>query len=277
MHNVVSCSGMKPLSVHNPFNDAPVYYLPQTDSTMRDAAELAAGGTPSGTVVVAGFQRAGRGRFEKRRWISAPGKGLLFTLTLDHATFANGPALTPLLAGLGVARYTEHATGRRCFVKWPNDVLCQGGKVAGILCESRDNRVFIGIGINCAEPDHGVTAPQGEAAADDLPQAATGSSKAVFPPVSLGALGASVTKPLLILEDVLAFLKRGFIADDPVREIESRLYLRGRPVTVVTGTADVCEKAYGILAGLGSNGQLLLKQPATGVVREIYSGELCVC
>ena len=249
---------MDRLSVENPFNGAPVYYLAETDSTMLDAAALAAAGTPSGTVVTAGFQRAGRGRYKTRRWISAPGEGLLFTLILDHAAVETGPALTPLLAGLGVARYVEKATGRLSLVKWPNDVLCEGGKVAGVLCESRDGRVYVGVGINCLQHGRRPPVPAG----------------AAFPPVCLSALGASGIRPLSILGEALAFLQSAFSENDPISEIERRLYLRGCPVVVISGAPDTGEKIYVTLEGLGASGQLIVRDSAAGIVSEIYSGEL---
>ena len=126
---------MKRLSAESPFWGAPIYYQAETDSTMLDAAFLVSRGTPSGTVVVAGFQHAGRGRYAERKWVSKPGDGLLFTLILDSEFLETALELTPLLVGLGVALYVEERARRPCLIKWPNDVLADGGKISGILCE----------------------------------------------------------------------------------------------------------------------------------------------
>lgn len=261
---------MEKLSITNPFDRAPVYYLSRTDSTMNEAAAVAARGASPGTVVAAGFQSAGRGRFVERKWISAPGEGLLFTLMLDPGMYEKPPLITPLLAGLGVALFVEGKTGRECFLKWPNDVITGGGKVSGILCEYKDNIAYIGIGINCLQ-----SAPDGGSGVS-----ASDSTSAQFqhrlPPVSLKELGAAGVEPLTILEEVLYSLKRAFTSIDPVSEIGAKLFMRNREVTVLTGVPGKQESVHGVLEGLGANGQLLIRQTENDRRREIYSGELSV-
>lgn len=121
-------------------------------STNSEALEWAAGGAPEGAMVVADHQTGGRGRWG-RSWFSAPGKLLQFSLILR-------PDLEPhqhgvLTAGLGVAcaRAVGAMTGLRALVKWPNDVVIEGRKVAGMLVESQmiGDRIAVavcGIGIN---------------------------------------------------------------------------------------------------------------------------------
>lgn len=269
---------MERLSIANPFSGSPVYYLPQTESTMKDAARLAADEAASGTVVVAGYQTAGRGRFVTRKWVSDPGEGLLFTLILDQAMLKNRAPLTPLLAGLGVANYVEQSTGKPCLVKWPNDVIVEGGKVSGILCESKGNVVFIGIGINCESLPPG--APQ-RRRAPDSPGAAQPHSPgaaqphAALPKVSLAGLGAPKTAPLTILEEVLLSLREAFLSRDPLEKIGEKLFLKGRQVAVLPGTGGG-ETIHGVLEGLGAGGQLLVRETDSKRLREIYSGELAV-
>lgn len=249
---------MKRLSVVNPFDGAPIYYLAETESTMLDAEALALEGAPPGTVVVAGFQRAGRGRFAERKWISPPGEGLLFTLILDRASLESAPALTPLLAGLGVALFVEGTARRPCLVKWPNDVLVAGGKIAGILCTAKGSRVFAGIGINCMQ----------------LRPSSVGGVSASPPPVSLAALGVGECAPLSLLGAVLVSLKEAFAAPDPVGEIEKRLYLLGESVSHRSGPVGQSETLRGTVEGLGAGGQLLLREEGSGILREIHGGEL---
>lgn len=120
----------------------PRLHLRETTSTNERARELASAGAPSGTLVTAGVQTAGRGR-QGRTWTAPPGRGLLLSLVLRDFD-----ALLPLRAGLAVA----DLAGARARVKWPNDVLMDGRKVAGILVEARPQEgwAVLGIGVNAA-------------------------------------------------------------------------------------------------------------------------------
>jgi BirA family transcriptional regulator, biotin operon repressor / biotin---[acetyl-CoA-carboxylase] ligase len=124
---------------------SPRLHLRATDSTNTRARDLAAAGAPHGTLVTAGEQRAGRGR-QGRTWSAPPGRALLSSLVLRDP-----PRLLPLLAGVAVAQVAEHA-GVSAQVKWPNDVLVDGRKVAGILVEGRPQErwAVLGIGLNVA-------------------------------------------------------------------------------------------------------------------------------
>lgn len=112
------------------------------DSTNVRARSLAERGAPGGTLVTAAEQSAGRGR-QGRTWSAPAGRALLCSLVLR-----NPPRLLPLAAGLAVAE----VVGEGSMVKWPNDVLLGGRKVAGILVEGRpgDGWAVLGIGINVA-------------------------------------------------------------------------------------------------------------------------------
>jgi BirA family biotin operon repressor/biotin-[acetyl-CoA-carboxylase] ligase len=123
----------------------------EIDSTNRRARELASGGAPHGTLVTAGAQTAGRGR-QGRRWEAPAGSALLCSLVLREFD-----ALLSLRAGLAVA----DVAGEAARVKWPNDVLVDGRKVAGVLVEGRPHEgwAVVGIGVNVS-------------AAPDLPEAA---------------------------------------------------------------------------------------------------------
>jgi BirA family biotin operon repressor/biotin-[acetyl-CoA-carboxylase] ligase len=123
----------------------------EIDSTNRRARELASAGAPHGTLVTAGAQTAGRGR-QGRRWEAPAGSALLCSLVLREFD-----ALLSLRAGLAVA----DVAGEAARVKWPNDVLVDGRKVAGVLVEGRPHEgwAVVGIGVNVS-------------AAPDLPEAA---------------------------------------------------------------------------------------------------------
>jgi BirA family biotin operon repressor/biotin-[acetyl-CoA-carboxylase] ligase len=123
----------------------PRLHLAVADSTNTRARELAAAGAPHGTLVTAGEQSAGRGR-QGRTWSAPPGRALLSSLILRDP-----PRLLPLLAGVAVAEVAD-MSGAPAQVKWPNDVLIEGRKVAGILVEGRPQErwAVLGIGLNVA-------------------------------------------------------------------------------------------------------------------------------
>jgi BirA family transcriptional regulator, biotin operon repressor / biotin---[acetyl-CoA-carboxylase] ligase len=118
-----------------------------TDSTNARARELAGRGAPDGTLVTADEQSAGRGR-QGRTWTSPPRRALLCSLVIREP-----PRLLPLVAGLAVAEVVDETVeGSEAEIKWPNDVLVNGRKVAGILVEARlqERWAVVGIGLNVA-------------------------------------------------------------------------------------------------------------------------------
>jgi BirA family biotin operon repressor/biotin-[acetyl-CoA-carboxylase] ligase len=121
---------------------SPRIHLRSTDSTNERARELAARGGPHGTLVTAGEQTAGRGR-QGRTWSAPAGKALLCSLLLRDP-----PRLLPLAAGAAVAE----VAGEGALIKWPNDILIEARKVAGILVEGRPQErwAVLGVGLNVA-------------------------------------------------------------------------------------------------------------------------------
>lgn len=113
-----------------------------TDSTSDRARALAQAGAPHGTLVTAGEQRAGRGR-QGRSWSAPPGRALLMSLVLRE-----WPALLPIVGAVAVA----DVAGEQATIKWPNDVLLDGRKLAGVLGEGREHEgwAVLGIGLNVA-------------------------------------------------------------------------------------------------------------------------------
>jgi BirA family biotin operon repressor/biotin-[acetyl-CoA-carboxylase] ligase len=122
----------------------------RVESTQAIVFTLAAEGAADRTVVVADSQAAGRGR-RGRVWQDEPGASLLASVLLrPRLTPAQLPTLS-LTAGVAVAEALTHAAGLGARLKWPNDVLVSGRKLAGILLESRIEReptVVAGVGIN---------------------------------------------------------------------------------------------------------------------------------
>jgi BirA family transcriptional regulator, biotin operon repressor / biotin---[acetyl-CoA-carboxylase] ligase len=133
--------------------------LPEIDSTNAEGFRRASEGGGGPFWIVAGSQTAGRGR-RARPWVSPPGN-FHGTLVLKPADTPEIVALRSFAAALALRDAFVQLTGLPdCFaLKWPNDVLCNGGKIAGILLESqglgtRDAVLCIGIGVNLiAAPD----------------------------------------------------------------------------------------------------------------------------
>ena len=122
-------------------------YLETTPSTQL----LLGPEAPEGAVVAAGEQTEGRGRLG-RRWLAPPGTSLLFSIQLRPPVAGERlPELTGV-AALACAEAIEGATGAAPELKFPNDLLLRGLKVAGVLAEARESRVVLGIGINVNIP-----------------------------------------------------------------------------------------------------------------------------
>lgn len=126
----------------------PHLHLRELDSTNVRAQRLAVSGAPHGTLVTADGQTAGHGR-QGRAWVTPAGRALACSLVLRDP-----PRLLPMTAALAVADVADRfdRAGRSAAIKWPNDVLLDGRKVAGILAEGRPQEgwVVLGIGLNVA-------------------------------------------------------------------------------------------------------------------------------
>jgi BirA family transcriptional regulator, biotin operon repressor / biotin---[acetyl-CoA-carboxylase] ligase len=185
-----------------------------TESTNADVAEAARTGTEAGLVVTAEHQRAGRGRLG-RRWEAPPGSGLAVSVLLrpDGVPAARWPWL-PLLAGVAVRETVVTTAGVEASLKWPNDVLVDGRKLAGILVERVDAApgpaAIVGVGLNVS------------LRADELP---------VGEATSLALSGASTTDRMTLLVALLRRLEwcyRAWVAaaGDPEPDLRAD-YLRG--------------------------------------------------
>src|ERR1043166_2382527 len=124
-----------------------ITFFPSIDSTMPEAARLAAAGCGPGTVVVAGEQTAGQGRYG-RYWYSEPDSGLYASVVLRPALSSSSLPVLMLALGLATAEAIARATGLTCAIRWPNEVLIHDKKVAGILVQLQERFVIAGIGIN---------------------------------------------------------------------------------------------------------------------------------
>lgn len=129
-----------------------VEVLAESPSTNAVLAARARADVVEGLVVVADHQTAGRGRLD-RVWVTPPRSALTVSVLLapDRVPVARWPWL-PLLAGVAVVEGVRRATGLGCALKWPNDVLLEDAKLAGILVERverpRGAAAVVGIGLN---------------------------------------------------------------------------------------------------------------------------------
>jgi BirA family biotin operon repressor/biotin-[acetyl-CoA-carboxylase] ligase len=141
----------------------------EVNSTNTTLLECAAGGAPGGTVLAAEWQSGGRGRLG-RVWYAGVGEALTFSVLWRFARGAAALSGLSLAVGVGLARALAAAGGRGVALKWPNDVVCGGGKLAGILTELAGDALgptaaVIGIGIN-VRLSAATRARIGQAAAD---------------------------------------------------------------------------------------------------------------
>ena len=130
----------------------PVHFLREVTSTMHVAGDLARAGAPAGATVVADHQSAGRGR-RGRGWQAPPGEALLASIVLRPSLPAGASGWLPLAIAVGAARAIAEATGGMPGIKWPNDLVHEGRKIAGILVElaleeQEVRHAVAGLGIN---------------------------------------------------------------------------------------------------------------------------------
>lgn len=129
-----------------------IYTFDTIDSTNNCVRALANVGAPEGIVVFAEEQTAGRGRLG-RAWVSKPKENLMFSLLIRPQVQPEALNLLPLYVGVAVAQAIEKVSGLEVECKWPNDLLVNKRKVAGILIESAMSQskvdfAVIGVGIN---------------------------------------------------------------------------------------------------------------------------------
>lgn len=209
----------------------PRVHLRTTDSTNLRARALAQAGAPHGTLVTAGAQSAGRGR-QGRTWTAPAGRALLCSLVVREP-----PRFLPLAAGVAVAELC----GEDAAIKWPNDVLLAGGKVAGILVEGRPQQgwAVLGIGLNVA------------VAPEELPEELRGRA------ATLGR-GPEAIEPTLA--ELLTHLEVWLAAPAGavLEAVAARDALHGQPVRWSGGA--------GTGAGIDGDGHLLVRLPDGGRV-----------
>jgi len=240
-----------------------VRWFASVDSTQRVARELARGGAAEGTIVVAERQTAGRGRLG-RQWHSPEGMNLYCSIVLRPRL---PPAAVPqiaLVAGVAVAAAVAEETGRPPGIKWPNDVLLDGRKVAGVLTEmeseiERVHHVIAGIGVNL------------NARESAFPRELRGKASSLFARTGVRVDRAAFTGRLLAATESRygRFLTEG--PSSVVAEWESYSCLTGKHVRVASADGELA----GRVLGLDTDGALRLAGPRGDVIR-VVAGEVTV-
>src|SRR5215469_14248248 len=171
-----------------------VRVVEQTGSTNADLLAEARAGTGDGLVLVAEAQTAGRGRLG-RRWVSPPRGTLTFSVLLRPVGVPAGLlGWLPLLAGVATTSALAKTAGVDARLKWPNDVLVGGAKLAGILAERWGESIVLGIGINVFQRRDELPVPTATSVLLAAPEAAAAAA----------ASGADVRERLLtaVLEEL---------------------------------------------------------------------------
>lgn len=223
----------------------PRLHLRSVDSTSVRAQQLASAGAPHGTLVTAEAQTAGHGR-QGRPWVTPAGRALACSLVLRDP-----PRLLPMLTAVAVAEVAERfdAERRAARIKWPNDVLLDGRKVAGILAEGRPQEgwVVLGIGVNVA------------VAEDELPPELRATA------TSLGAAPSAIEPAL---DDLLARLDHwmGAPADTVMDAYRARDALVGKAISWKGGS--------GTAVGVDDDGRLRVRPTDGGDELLLNAGEV---
>jgi BirA family transcriptional regulator, biotin operon repressor / biotin---[acetyl-CoA-carboxylase] ligase len=216
----------------------PYRYAEEVESTQA----LLGADDPEGAVAAADHQTAGRGRLG-RRWTAPPGTAVQVSVLLRPPPGAPIQQLS-LVAGVAAADVVERATDLSAQIKWPNDVLVDRRKVAGILAEARDEIVVLGIGLNVNQTRDGLPAD------------------ARVPATSLRTIDSVERDRAPILADLLECLERRYDAwcggglDAIFDDLGSRDFLRGRRIRV--------DGREGVAGGLDRAGRLLVDGDPVG-------------
>lgn len=208
-------------------------------STNDELRNLAEDGMAGGLVLLAESQTSGRGR-RGATWFSPAGEGLAFSILLRPEAPKPFWSRLSLVAGLAVAEALERSIPM-AEIKWPNDVMVADKKIAGILVEAENDFVIVGIGINVN----------------------TTSFPNELPATSLALEKGGQVERSKVLLDVIERLslhaeRLGTEFEETMLSIRRRCWLTGKQVNFISGGVP---KA-GLVNGLGSGGELLLKTGA---------------
>lgn len=195
---------------------------------MDEVAAAARSGAPEGFVLIADEQMSGRGRLN-RRWETPPGQAIALSVLLRPLSAT--PELVariPMAVGLSALDVLDALLPGRCALKWPNDVLLDGLKVAGMLVEvawdsAPNAEVIMGLGLNVS---------QAEA---DLPPGATSVAAGVAAGLAAGGSPSRTELTISILKALEAHYRALLRGEDPLPQWRSRLATIGSDVVALVG------------------------------------------
>lgn len=241
-----------------------VRVLDEVVSTSDVVRDLALGGAPHGSVVLAEHQTGGRGR-RQNRWLAPRGRDLMFSVLLKPDGVASDlwPRLTTL-AALALCKGIEHELPLAPCIKWPNDVYLADRKVAGLLAESlvgpAGSFVVLGIGLNV----------NAAAFPDEIRASATSLAVELRPggiEIDRNSLAVAI---LNALAHELSRLDAGFVA--AMEEVRARSWLLTKTVRATVDGREV----FGRAADLNHEGHLVLALP-DGSTRTLSSADEVRC
>lgn len=237
------------------------HYLSTIGSTNDYTLLLAAEGAPHGTLVVAEEQTKGRGRL-KREWISYPNRGIYLSILLRDILPVRVAPQSTYIGSLALVKMLREEFGINASIKWPNDVLINGRKAAGILTEMQSDQDFsrfsvMGVGINVNHSREEMAGPFR------------------YPATSIAIeVGFAVKRQKVLLQflsqferEYDRFLQKGISVLIP--EIEEHSQMVGKIITVVCGNREIVGKAKGI----SPEGALLLLQE-DGSQETVWAGDI---
>lgn len=245
----------------------PPLRLECTGSTNDDAMRLAREGAPDGSCVVAERQTAGRGR-AGHAWSSPPGVALYFSSVFRPSLPPERLALATLALGVAVAEALEEVSGLPTRVKWPNDILVDGRKCCGLLCEADlvapgGPVVVAGVGVNVNNDPA------------DLPP------RPIFPATSLKAEAGRAFPREPVLAACRTAMGRWIsvlAAPGGPSAVLSRLAsldaLCGRAIAVSLPDGSVLR---GTASGIDETGRLLVTPPSAPLPSPVVAGSVSLC
>jgi BirA family biotin operon repressor/biotin-[acetyl-CoA-carboxylase] ligase len=237
------------------------YYLDEVDSTNSYSKKIAVE-SPDGTVVMADVQTKGKGRLG-RAWESKDKKGLWMSVILKPKIPISGVFILSHLAGVAVCK-TLLEEGYNANIKWPNDVLINGKKVCGILCEldgeaERVNYVVVGIGLNLKQE------------IEDFPMEIREKATSLLIEDNEKIRPREILKKILLN---LEYLYNTLINDGPkeiIKYAKENSATIGKDVQIIYNNDTIIGKAIDI----NHNGGLVI-ETKDGQTMEIISGEVSV-
>lgn len=243
----------------------PLHVLPSVASTNDTARQLAEEGAGEGAAVLALRQTGGRGR-RGRSWASPPGGLYLSVVLRPSLPAAQWPVLS-LAVAVGAAEGAEGAGGPSVSLKWPNDLLAEGGKIGGILLESAPGFAIAGIGINVRAAEH--DSPPSPRDVTGGPAASRRDAGLMLLPEGAGSIDVDLVRlARAVLEGLEGAV--GTAYGDPaeaLRRWKARSVTLGHPVHVVGA-----ETFDGVAEDVAGDGALLVRTAAG--VRRVVAGEV---